>query len=438
MRLLVAAGVAVFIAAAALAAPAEAQLLGPAGPLGQVAGGMPGIGQTLERAGGDVLGRAGRFGGRTLTPGRLLAARARRLARFIRFNSRYLEGDGAGDPVVRGEVLVLSPTPAALQAALTAGFALVRQVKLGALGLAVAILGAPPGVSAPRALRRLRRLDPTGAFDFNHIYFGAGAAARPAWPAGLAKQRPAPGLRVGLIDTGVATSLPMFAGVRSEARGFAPGAPSPAAHGTATASLISGRLGGFRGAAPGASLYLADIYGTTPAGGSAEALAEALDWMVEVGAPVINVSLVGPPNLLVGAAVRAASARGARIVAPVGNDGPAAPPAYPASYPQVIAVIPVNGEGRVLPEAGDARHVEFAAPGAGLYAADLAGGLAPVRGSSFAAPIVAGRLARLLRRENPADAARAVAELGREARPAGPSLGYGLLGANLGRADGRP
>ena len=80
------------------------------------------------------------------------------------------------------------------------------------------------------------------------------------------------------------------------------------------------------------------------------------------------------------------------VVAAVGNDGPAAPPAYPASYPSVVAVTGVDGRGRLLPEAGRARHVDFAAPGADMNAARSDGGKGRVRGTSFAAPLVAGRL----------------------------------------------
>src|SRR3546814_15328799 len=79
--------------------------------------------------------------------------------------------------------------------------------------------------------------------------------------------------------------------------------------------------------------------------------------------PVINVSLVGPPNLLVRTAVTAVQRRGLIVVAAVGNDGPAAAPLYPAAYPGVVAVTGVDSNNRVLSEAGRGPHVDFAAPG---------------------------------------------------------------------------
>ena len=45
----------------------------------------------------------------------------------------------------------------------------------------------------------------------------------------------------------------------------------------------------------------------------------------------MNISLVGPRNALIERAVSAAQRRGVILVAAVGNDGPAAPPLYPAA-----------------------------------------------------------------------------------------------------------
>ena len=139
-------------------------------------------------------------------------------------------------------------------------------------------------------------------------------------------------------------------------------------------------------------MLAADVYGDDPAGGGAFAIARALGWLVGRGARVVTVSLVGPANPLLDGAIRLARERGVTLVAAVGNDGPAAPPAYPASYPGVIAVTGVDGRDRLLPEAGRALHVDFAAPGADMKAASADGGKASVRGTSFAAPLVAGRL----------------------------------------------
>jgi subtilisin family serine protease len=127
------------------------------------------------------------------------------------------------------------------------------------------------------------------------------------------------------------------------------------------------------------------------------ALARALGWMAERGVRVVAVSLVGPANALVQRTIAAARARGVNVIAAVGNDGPAAPPAYPASYPGVIAVTGVDGRNRALIEAGRSLHLDYAAPGADMIAAAPGGGTVPVRGTSYAVPFVAARAWRAAR-----------------------------------------
>ena len=102
------------------------------------------------------------------------------------------------------------------------------------------------------------------------------------------------------------------------------------------------------------------------------------------------------------------------IVAAVGNDGPAAPPSYPASYPGVLAVTAVDGRNRALIEAGRALHLDYSAPGADMLAANAAGQWKPVRGTSFATPLVAAR------------ASRAIAERGSQWRAALDSEAFDL------------
>ena len=148
---------------------------------------------------------------------------------------------------------------------------------------------------------------------------------------------------------------------------------------------------------------------------------------------MINVSLVGPPNRAMEAIVAGMVGRGYLIVAAVGNDGPAAPPLYPASYPGVIGVTGVNAQSRALVEAARGDQVDFAAPGADMAAAAAAQSYAPVRGTSFAAPIVAGLLARRLASPDREAAARAIRELAAQAEDLGakgrdPVYGAGLVG----------
>jgi subtilisin family serine protease len=218
-----------------------------------------------------------------------------------------------------------------------------------------------------------------------------------------------------MVDGGVASHASL-AGKSIEQNGFA-GSPQPTGHGTAVASLLVGSQGPFRGAATGARLLVADVYGGNRAAGSATAIVRALAWLAGHHPQVINISLVGPSNKLVQRAIEVVQSRGIEVVAAVGNDGPAAPPQYPASYPRVVAVTAVDASGRALPEAGKATHLDFAAPGADMAAALPSNGYTRVRGTSFAAPLAAARLL----------AAGSPARLAAEARPGKGRVGRGIV-----------
>lgn len=397
----------------ATAAPAWAQL----GPLQTP--GLPGLpsGPVDRLPGVDrVEGLAGQ------TIDRALQAPSR-LSGLIRRSDGALEADPLGWPVVAGEIVAVDLSAAARAEALASGFTIVREERLDALDLTTTVLAPPRRLSLPRAVERLRRLNPGADITFNHVHTPAGEIDSTG--EGVAVPGPqASGSRLGLIDTGVEATHPALVGSRITQRGFA-GPPRMGAHGLAVASLMVGRSGAFAGGDPGAALLVADIYGGQAAGGSSTALAQALAWMIEQGVTVVNISLVGPRNGLVERAVARARARGVTVVAAVGNDGPAAAPLYPASYEGVVGVTAVNARNQTLPEAARGVQVDFAAPGADMAAAGQAGSWTSVRGTSFAAPIVAGLLAR----QGEAALTRQATDPG--ARGRDPVYGAGLVGAAL-------
>lgn len=366
-----------------MAPPAQGQLLsGPGGALDAL---PPVVPDTLERVGGALDDTVRALPTARLTE-RLRAARAARIGDLLRRHGDAVELDDRREPARRGVVLLTGAKADELQRLRAAGYG-TESEEIEGLGLGVTRLAVPQGRSLARALRDVRKLAPDAEASADNLYFQSGAAARAEAP--IAANRSVAGRVLGLIDGGVARHPALDAPIEQQA--FAHGAPRASTHGTAVASLLSGR-GSVRGAAPGAPLLVADVYGDDPAGGSAFAIARALGWMASRKVPVVTLSLVGPDNPLLAGAVRLARDRGVTLVAAVGNDGPAAPLAYPASYPGVIAVTGVDGRGRPLPEAGRAAHVDFSAPGADMQAATPDGGKGPVRGTSYAAPLVAGRL----------------------------------------------
>ncbi len=383
----------------------------------------------------------------------LLDLRKLKIRDLLQQHRRSIELDPAGEPIVRNRLVVLAPSAPALEAARAEGFAIERERVLEGIGERVVVLQTPPGIGTVSALERLRLLDPKGEYDFDHIYLAAGwtrsgvaiAQAGDPRPTGAAVRGPTPVTKIGLVDGGVDLRHPALLASDIRIHGCA-GELVPDAHGTGVASLLVGRAAGFSGAAPGAALYAADVYCGLPAGGAATALVEALAWMAREQVPVINISLVGPANRTLERVIRTLISRGHLVVAAVGNEGPAAPPLYPAAYPGVIGVTAVDSDRRALPEAARGPHVAFAAPGADLaVAATGERGYTTARGTSFAAPIVAGLLATSANRGasamEPAAAQIAVRALIARAIDLGPPgrddiYGFGLLGDDL-RVDPR-
>ena len=418
-------------AAAVLAGSAGAQLLPGVGlptlpPVGLPTRGLPVAGPVLQ----NILAQPGASEAVAPTlnsvsglperlaeapPATLLELRQLRLRELIRQYPRELENDGNGQPVRRGVLVVVDPDPASLQRASQAGFGVISDDRDAELGIRSVTLSVPRNLSTRQALKRLHSVAPGLQADFDHLYEPAGGALLPFAAALAASAGVGGGLRIGIVDGGVAAH-PSMGGARIEQNGFA-GRPQPTGHGTAVASLIVGNQGPFQGAARGASLFVADVYGGSRAAGSASSIVRALSWLVSKRPQVINISLVGPQNRLVQRAVQALRARGIGIVAAVGNDGPAAPPQYPASYPGVVAVTGVDARGRALPEAGKAAHLDFAAPGADMAAALPGQGYAKVRGTSFAAPLATARLAL----------SGSFQRLASEARPGRGRVGRGIV-----------
>jgi len=357
---------------------------------------------------------------------------------LIRRNPQLIEADPHGEPVLRGQLVAVGLSDEALAQTAAAGFALVSEVRLESLGTRVDILRAPAGTSTRRALRIARQLEVAGSIDFNHLYQGSAAAAEQAEVAATTNQdrnASGPAIRIGLIDGGVQIQHPVFRSSAIVPSGC-DGRLVPSRHGTAVASLLIGEQSPFRGSAPGATLYAADVYCGEPTGGSIDAIARALAWLSGSRVAVINVSLVGPDNLVLRELIRQMIASGHLIVAAVGNDGPAAPPLYPAAYPDVIGVTAIDAHRHLLAEAERGAQVVFAAPGAEMAAANLPGGYAAVRGTSFAAPLVSGLLAAHLNEPDRAQARAAVASLVDAATHMGSSgrnsnYGFGVIAENL-------
>ncbi len=337
-------------------------------------------------------------------------------------------------------LLAVDPSAAELEVLRARGFRVRDAQTLLGLDLGVVRLQPPAGMSPERAEELLRSLLPGRPVDRDARYRLQEGACRTSgcWPLQLvgwrADPRCVPRRPIGMIDTGVAVDDPRLAGASIRVEAFAGGSPPHLrAHGTAIAGLLVGT--GVPALLPGAPLLVADVFGEAAGGDETGAfeIALGLDWLVREGANVVNLALAGPANAVLEAAVRRARGRGTHLVAAAGNDGPAAPPAWPAAYPEVVAVTAVDRGLAVYAHANRGPWIDFAAPGVGVPVLAAGGGMRQVSGTSFATVFVTAALARLL-----ADAdgrgLPPVARLARDARDLGPPgrdpvYGHGLVPA---------
>ncbi|MBI3978365.1 MAG: S8 family serine peptidase [Chloroflexi bacterium] len=130
-------------------------------------------------------------------------------------------------------------------------------------------------------------------------------------------------------------------------------------------------------------------------------IADGITYAADRGARVINLSLGGAFNSrLMAEAVAYAQARGALIVAAMGNAGDEnSPTFYPAAYSGVVAVASTDRADRRSDFSNAQRYTSVAAPGSGIYSTYLYSGYTTMSGTSMATPHAAGLAALILSRQ---------------------------------------
>lgn len=201
-------------------------------------------------------------------------------------------------------------------------------------------------------------------------------------------------VRVAVIDSMVDASQPDLAGQIQTSQDFVLGHPATAEqHGTGVAGIIAGvadnRIG-IAGVAPHARIMALRACwqeGSEGAVCDTLSLAKALYFAIDHNAQVINLSLSGPADPLLGRLIDVALARGVVVV---GALDPHAPDGgFPASHPGVVAVS--DDPSTTLPGV-------FIAPGRDTPTTEPGGRFAFVSGSSYAAAHVSGLFALLKER----------------------------------------
>jgi subtilisin family serine protease len=241
------------------------------------------------------------------------------------------------------------------------------------------------------------------------------------------------GVKIAVIDSGIDRTHSDLKGAVSEVFDATDGKDAkPDVHGTAIAGIIRAR-GLVTGIAPDANLLAVRAFFAVPKRDLPQSTSfivlRALDWSVQHGAQIVNLSFSGGRDPVIERAVAAIARRKVLLVAAAGNGGPEASPSYPAAYPDVIAVTALDSARRLYTHANHGSYITFAAPGVDILVPGLKNGHMFMSGTSMAAAYVSGIMALLLEKEprlEPEEVLRALAETAEDMGVRGPDDEFGV------------
>jgi aqualysin 1 len=211
-----------------------------------------------------------------------------------------------------------------------------------------------------------------------------------------------------VIDTGIDTSHPDLNVV--EFRQYANGPSRDCnGHGTHVAGTIGARddAAGVVGVAPGIRLHAVKVLNCAGSGSWSDVIS-GINYVAATTArpAVANMSLGGPQNTAVDAAVKGAVAKGVFFGVAAGNDGADACGHSPAAAGTTSGVDTVAATDSTDTEASWSNYgtcVDIWAPGVSIYSTNKGGSYATLSGTSMATPHVVGGAALYLSSHTTAD-----------------------------------
>jgi type VII secretion-associated serine protease mycosin len=208
------------------------------------------------------------------------------------------------------------------------------------------------------------------------------------------------GIAVAVPDTGVHAHADLkknlLPGTDMISSGNRDGMRDGDGHGTGMAGLIAahGRDKGIgaKGIAPAAKI-MPILYSTKNGHGDSISLASGVQWAITHGADVISISAGGGPSGDLREAIADAHRADAVVVAAAGNIPQDYGVAYPAAYPEVLAVGGSDRKGNRASVSVSGPELDILAPATDIYSTSYDGKYRKGTGTSDAAAIVAGAAA---------------------------------------------
>jgi len=218
----------------------------------------------------------------------------------------------------------------------------------------------------------------------------------------LWKETQGEGIKVGVLDTGIALEHPDLRPAILEARDFtrSPSAAYDAqGHGTHVSGIIAARRNahGIVGVAPEAKILMAKVLNDEGSGTSQDIL-DGIRWAVEAGADILSMSLgSSEPDEEIHQALLLAISKGIFVITAAGNEGPDLDTVgYPAGFPEMVAVGSIDRRKRLSQFSSRGRQVDVVAPGDEITSCYPPRGYAVLSGTSMATPFVSGVVALAL------------------------------------------
>jgi serine protease len=268
-------------------------------------------------------------------------------------------------------------------------------------------------------------------------------------PAGWDGSPRGRGVTVAVVDTGIAPVEDLAGTKVLTGASFVPGTRSAVddqGHGTHVAGTIAqttNNATGTAGVAPEATLLPVKVLSSIGLGSSAW-IAAGIDYAVDEGADVINLSLGGGYSAVIHNAIKKAEKQGVVVVAAAGNSGRRGV-SWPGALKEAIGVSATGPDGTLAPYSSYGEGVDIAAPGGdkrkpgGGVLQDTIDGrgghhYAEFQGTSMATPHVAGAAAVLLSTGMPPDAVRRTLLASARTQGEGWNEKYGYGNLDLGKA----
>jgi hypothetical protein len=344
-----------------------------------------------------------------------------------------------------GEILVFADQeqkPSILSELHSRSIDIIKVHNLAALG---SVLITIRSTNASELVKELRIIFPEVEIDLNSNLFAATnprlyAKEKINWPQKNSCVGKANNTPIGLIDGEIDITHSAFVGQNIISRNFLTDQQVDKQHATAIASILIGKASeqGFDGLLPDKQLYNAIVLSRTGDKqlASIEGTVLGLNWLLTNHVRLINVSLAGnKPNRVIIKSFGKAIKNGALIFAAVGNEGPDAPPSYPAAIKEVFAVTAVDSLNRIYHKANRGNYIDFAAPGVDIWSAVPGERGNYQSGTSYAVPYVLALAAQYLSKNNSLSRELVMTLLKEGAedlgRPAKDDIyGWGLIKAN--------